>query len=89
MSTITASRSEAASISWTKVVVLTLVIALIAFFLSPNAPLGTFWRPDAHIPAPTSVELPFLILLNVIEVLAFGFGIAFPVEGNQRPQHLP
>ena len=57
------------------------VIALIAFLASPNGPLGGFWRPAADMPVPTAGQLPLLIVLNVIEVLMFGLGIAFALFG--------
>jgi hypothetical protein len=56
-------------------------VAVIAFLASPSGPLGGFWRPAADMPMPTAGQLPLLILLNLIEVLIFGLGIAFALFG--------
>ncbi len=58
-----------------------IVVATIAFLASPNGPLGGFWRPAPDMPVPSSGQLPLLILLNVVEVLVFGLGIAFALFG--------
>ena len=67
--------------SWIKWLAVTLVLGVTAFAASPNGPLGGFWRPSPDLPQPTSTELPLFVLLNVAEVLAFGFGIAFLIFG--------
>ena len=68
---------RAASVNWIKFSVLAVVLAALAFILSPNGPLGGFWPPHPHLPAPNTAQLPLLILLNLIEVAAFEIGIAF------------
>ncbi len=75
------SRSTAASRNWIKWLVVTLVLAVIAFLASPNGPLGGFWRPSPDFPRPTDAQLPLFILLNVTEALTFGLGIAFLIFG--------
>ena len=67
--------------SWVKWLVVTLVLAVIAFLASPNGPLGGFWRPSADFPAPTDAQVPLFVLLNVAESLAFGLGISFLIFG--------
>jgi hypothetical protein len=67
--------------NWVKWLIVTLVLAAIAFLASPNGPLGVFWRPAADIAAPTGGQVPLLILLNIAEVLTFGLGIAFLIFG--------
>ncbi len=62
-----------------RVIALTLILGVIAFLLSPNAPLGGFWRPGPDVPMPSSAQLPLFILLNVAEVVTFGLGISFLV----------
>ena len=81
MSTETQSLSQGARRNWIKWLVLTLVLAVIAFLASPNGPLGGFWRPSSDFPQPTDAQLPLFILLNVAESLAFGFGISFLIFG--------
>lgn len=67
--------------NWIKWVTVTLVLAVIAFLASPNGPLGAFWRPSPDFPQPTDAQLPLFMLLNAVEALAFGFGIAFLIFG--------
>lgn len=81
MSTESQSLSKGARRNWIKWLVVTLVLAVIAFLASPNGPLGGFWRPSADFPQPTDAQLPLFILLNVAEALAFGFGISFLIFG--------
>jgi len=81
MSTESQGLSTGAERNWIKWLVVTLVLAVIAFLASPNGPLGGFWRPSADFPQPTDAQLPLFILLNVAEVLAFGFGISFLIFG--------
>ena len=81
MSTKTQSLSQGARRNWIKWLVLTLVLAVIAFLASPNGPLGGVWRPSSDFPQPTDAQLPLFILLNVAESLAFGFGISFLIFG--------
>jgi hypothetical protein len=66
---------------WVKWLVVTLVLAVIAFLASPNGPLGGFWRPSADFPQPTEAQLPLFILLNMSEALTFGLGISFLIFG--------
>ena len=73
--------TKGTSRNWVKWLVVTLVLAVIAFLASPNGPLGGFWRPAADFPQPTDAQLPLFILLNVAEALAFGFGISFLIFG--------
>ena len=66
---------------WVKWLIVTLVIAVIAFVASPNGPLGAFWRPSAQVPNPAGVQLPLLVLLNMAEVITFGLGVSFLIFG--------
>jgi hypothetical protein len=77
----TESHNTGARRNWIKWLIVTLVLAVIAFLASPNGPLGGFWRPSADFPQPTDAQLPLFILLNVAEALAFGFGISFLIFG--------
>ena len=67
--------------NWVKWLIVSLVVAVIAFVASPNGPLGTFWRPSAEVPNPAGVQLPLLILLNIAEVITFGLGVSFLIFG--------
>ena len=71
---------------WVSWLVVTLVLAVVAFLASPNGPLGGFWRPSADFPVPTNTQVPFFVLLNVAESLAFGLGISFLIFGYSLMQ---
>ena len=86
MSTESQSSSTEARRNWIKWLVVTLLLAVIAFLASPNGPLGGFWRPSADFPQPTDAQLPLFILLNAAEVLAFGFGVSFLIFGYPLTQ---
>jgi len=73
--------SNGTSRRWLKWLIVTLVLAVIAFVASPNGPLGTFWRPSPQVPAPAGAQLPLLILLNMAEVISFGLGVSFLIFG--------
>ena len=88
MSTESQGLSTGAERNWIKWLVVTLVLAVIAFLASPNGPLGGFWRPAADFPQPTDAQLPLFILLNVAESLAFGFGVSFLIFGYPLTQTL-
>ena len=66
---------------WSRMLALTVVLAMLAFLASPNGPLGGFWRPSPDEAMPTSAQLPFFIVLNLAEVLTFGFGVSFLIFG--------
>jgi hypothetical protein len=60
-----------------KMPAITLVVGAVAFVLGP-----VIWPPSPDI-HPTPAQLPYLIVLSIIEALAFGFGIAFIVYGRR------
>jgi hypothetical protein len=60
----------------TKVIAVTLGAALPAFLLT-----RILWPPASGLPEPTGAQLPFFILLKILEVLTFGLGIAFITFG--------
>lgn len=71
--------------TWVKVLIITLIFGIPAFFLGP-----ILWTPHPDI-RPSQFQLPFFILLSAIEALAFGIGIAFiclgwPLVRNAAPQ---
>lgn len=60
----------------TKAVLITLIFGIPAFLLS-----RIIWPPAAEFPQPNQFELPFFVLLSVLESTAFGLGIAFLILG--------
>jgi hypothetical protein len=59
-----------------KWLLIALPVGLVAFLLHP-----TVFPPSMHGPAPTPSQLPFFILLTIIESLSLGLGIAFLALG--------
>ncbi len=64
--------------TWIKMVLITIVIGMPAFFLGP-----VIWPPSPDV-QPTQAQMPYLITLSLIEALLFGFGIAFIIYGWPR-----
>lgn len=58
------------------VVLITVGIGLPAFALGPQ-----LWPQAAASPKPSEVQLPFFVVLALIEALLFGLGIAFLIFG--------
>lgn len=67
--------------TWIKVLIVTVVLAVITLLISPNGPLGTFWAPPPDFPTPTGAQLPLFMLLGIFEAVAFGLGISFLIFG--------
>lgn len=55
----------------TRVALITLVVAVPAFFLG-----NVIWPPSPEL-SPTSGQIPFFIILSILESLALGLGVAF------------
>lgn len=67
----------------TKVIGIVVVGALVGLLLQPNGPIGqAIWPPHPGGHEPTGMQLPLLIVVSLIEALAFGAGIAFLVYGR-------
>jgi len=67
--------------SRTTIIVITVVLALVAFVVSPNGPLGGFWRPAPLESVPSGVQIALFIFVNLVEVITFGLGICFLLFG--------
>lgn len=57
-----------------------LIIAAVSFAANPHGPLGGFWRPNSMSPNPTSVQLPFFLLLNIIESISFAGAVVLLIS---------
>lgn len=66
-----------------KWIVVTLILGVAAFLASPSGPLGGFWGLHAEGPSPVGMQKEFFILLTMIQSLAFGFGFAFLLFGQE------
>lgn len=58
--------------TWLKVLLVTLLFGVPAFFLAPR-----IWPMSSDWPAPTSQQFPFFVLIAILDSLTFGLGIAF------------
>lgn len=67
--------------TWLKVLIVTVVITVPAFLAGPNAPLGAFWGADPHGPQPSSGQMPFFMLLGLLDALFLGLGVSFLLFG--------
>ena len=69
--------------NWGKWVVVTLVLGVLAFLASPNAPLGGFWGPTAASPGagPSDTQRMLFMLIGAFQSLVFGWGVAFLIFG--------
>jgi hypothetical protein len=63
---------------------ITVVAAVAAFMLGPQAPLGQLvWPATVDLdPAPAGAQVGLFMLLGVIEALAFGAGLAILILGR-------
>ena len=75
------SATISSTFRWKPAVVVTVVLTVIAVLANPNGPLGSFWQASPDLGTPPSTLLPLFILFQIIEGLAFGFGIAFLIFG--------
>lgn len=60
----------------TKAIILTLVLAIIAFLTGRQ-----IWPPNAMNPTPTGIQLPLFIILSIFESISFGLGVSFLIVG--------
>ena len=72
-----------------KVVIVTIVAGLIGMQLQATSPLGKNLWPETSGEDPTSAQLPFLIVVGVLEGIAFGLGVAFLFFGWSRVTSTP
>jgi hypothetical protein len=58
--------------TWLKVLIVTLLFGVPAFFLAPK-----IWPMSSDWPVPTPQQFPFFVLIAIFDSLTFGLGIAF------------
>ncbi|HEY4479485.1 MAG TPA: hypothetical protein VI981_03975 [Candidatus Paceibacterota bacterium] len=61
----------------TKFITLTVVMAVATFLLT-----HVIWPNDPSMQSPSSTLIPFFIILDIIESIAFGVGVSFVVWGR-------
>ncbi len=74
--------------AWVKWLVVTVIVAIIAYLISPIGPVGTFWRPTHQFALPKGTDLVLYVILNIIEVLAVGFGVSYLAFGYSTTRRL-
>jgi len=65
----------------TKVVIVTLVFAVLAFLSNAVGPLGGFWRPAADAPNPAGIQRLLFVVLLAVEAIALGLAVSFLLYG--------
>lgn len=75
----------------TKIVLITIPIAILAVLAASVGPLGGFWAPAPSMPVPSGYQVPLFMFLVVAESIALGLGISFlffgyPMVKNFAPQ---
>jgi hypothetical protein len=65
----------------TKVVIVTLLVAIAAFLTEAGGPFGTFWAPASDMPTPVGAQIPLFMLLGAAEALALGLAVSFLLFG--------
>lgn len=66
----------------TKFLATVLVVAVIAFVLAPDTPIGAaVWPELASDETPTGLQVPLFMLLGVLDALFLGFAAAFLAFG--------
>ena len=68
----------------TKVVIVTLVLAIPALLLG-----RVIWPPDPVLPVPAGTQLPFFIFLAAVEAITFGLGVSFIIFGWPLLKRVP
>lgn len=74
-----------------KVVIVTLVAGAVGMQFQATSPLGAMLWPETEpgAPEPSSSELPWLIVIAVIEGIAFGLGVSFLAFGWSKVTNAP
>ena len=62
--------------TWVKVLLVTVVVAIPAFILGP-----IIWPPAEGSPSPTATQIPFLLFLNLVQATVLGVGVSFLAFG--------
>lgn len=79
----TQNKTTSKNAGWGKWLAVTLVLGIVAFLMSPNAPLGGFWGTQADMNTLVGVQRGLFMLLTAIQSIAFGFGFAFLLFGRK------
>ena len=64
-----------------KVVIITILVAVLAFLTNAVGPLGGFWQPAPDAPVPTGIQSVLFAILLAVEAVALGLGVSFLLFG--------
>lgn len=62
--------------TWVKVLLVTVLVAVPALILGP-----VIWPPVEGGPSPTATQIPFLLFLNLVQAIVLGLGVSFLAFG--------
>jgi hypothetical protein len=66
------NETDTRTTSWVKVLLVTILVAILAFMLGP-----IIWPPAEGSPSPTATQIPFLLFLNLVQATVLGLGVSF------------
>lgn len=75
----------------TKVILVAIAFAIVGFLLNPNAPLGGMLfgaPPEGSGPSPSGAQIAALMVVALVESIAFGVGVALLAFGLPRARRL-
>ena len=70
------NETDTQTTSWVKVLVVTVLVAILAFMLGP-----IIWPPAEGSPSPTAAQIPFLLFLSLVQATVLGLGVSFLAFG--------
>ncbi len=70
------NETDTRTTSWVKVLVVTVLVAILAFILGP-----IIWSPAEGSPSPTAAQIPFLLFLSLVLATVLGLGVSFLAFG--------
>jgi len=70
------NETDTRTTSWVKVLVVTVLVAILAFMLGP-----IIWPPAEGSPSPTATQIPFLLFLSLVQATVLGLGVSFLTFG--------
>jgi len=70
------NETDTRTTSWVKVLLVTVLVAALAFMLGP-----IIWPPAEGSPLPTASQIPFLLFLSLVQATVLGLGVSFLAFG--------
>ena len=70
------NETDTRTTSWVKVLLVTVLVAVLAFMLGP-----IIWPPAEGSPSPAATQIPFLLFLSLVQAAVLGLGVSFLAFG--------